>query len=267
MKEVLEHPWCPKGPSASGITGMFSPWGHPLPLAGTDSPQSIPPQTMGSDHLPEKHCSPGITESAELKRTCQDHRVQLLALHSTILNNPTLCPRTLSKHSLSSARLVLWPFPWGAVPAPNYPLGEIPFPKTQLKPPLTQLQAIPSQPVPGHDSEEISAAPQQDVVICKEVSLPSVPFSPGWTDQVPSATSHKAFPPPASSPSLWPPLDANSFMCFPYHGAQKNHTQDSRWGHTYKLIRVKAKGRSQTTLISQELFGRLRFITEHCVLK
>lgn len=84
MKEVLEHPWCLTGPSASGIAGTFSPWGHPLPLGAADSPQHSPSQAMGSDPLPVKHHSPGITGSAELEGTHQDYQVWLLAPSPTI---------------------------------------------------------------------------------------------------------------------------------------------------------------------------------------
>lgn len=47
-----------------------------------------------------------ITEKAELERTHNDHQVQLLA-GATRVTLRLLCPRALSKHLLSPARLVL----------------------------------------------------------------------------------------------------------------------------------------------------------------
>lgn len=51
-------------------------------------------------------------------------------------------------------------FPGKPLLVRNNPLGEKPFPKTQLEPPLTQLQDIPLGPVTGHQREEFSAAAQ-----------------------------------------------------------------------------------------------------------
>ena len=60
---------------------------------------------------------------------------------------------------------------------PNHPLGEEPFSEVQPKPPLTQLQDVPSSPVTGHESEEISACPstllRENVEDCSEVSSQS----------------------------------------------------------------------------------------------
>ncbi|KAJ7401690.1 putative E3 ubiquitin-protein ligase UBR7 [Pitangus sulphuratus] len=64
------------------------------------------------------------------------------------------------------------PFPGEPVPVPNHP-------HIQPKPPLTQLQAIPSSPVTGHNSEEISACPSsslcEEAVDCHNVSPQSPP--------------------------------------------------------------------------------------------
>lgn len=46
---------------------------------------------------------------------------------------------------------------------PNHPLCEEPFSNAQLKPPLTQLHAIPSGPVAGHHREEITISPSSSV--------------------------------------------------------------------------------------------------------
>lgn len=65
------------------------------------------------------------------------------------------------------------------VPAPNHPLGEEPFPDIQTKPSPTQLHAVSSGPVIGHESEEISispsASPYEDIEDINEVSPPSPP--------------------------------------------------------------------------------------------
>lgn len=44
----------------------------------------------------------GTTGYAELEEGYKDHQVQLLATHRTNPKHDTLCPRTLSKHSLIS---------------------------------------------------------------------------------------------------------------------------------------------------------------------
>lgn len=148
----------------------------------------------------------------------------------------------------------------------------------------------------------------------------------------PSALIHFSlgFPLSDPSPSSWPPLDANSFMSFPYHGAQKSHTGlkvrphlqtylskgkrkepgKPHTAHCWQTLKICPRCKNtnckhpqplsfhsfvylgeepdaqrpgdlifsflqlerpiqfyQTTLLSQELFGSLGFITEHCVLK
>lgn len=69
------------------------------------------------------------------------------------------------------------------------------FPNIQPEPPLTQLQAIRSDPVTGYHKEEISAclcfSPHEKLGNCK-VSPPS---PPGKTDQKTSAALHMASPP------------------------------------------------------------------------
>ncbi|KAJ7401682.1 hypothetical protein BTVI_93221 [Pitangus sulphuratus] len=70
-------------------------------------------------------------------------------------------------------------FPGEPVLVPNHPLGEEPFSNIQLKPLLTQLQAVPLGPVTGHHREEISAypasSPPEEIVDCNEVSPQSPP--------------------------------------------------------------------------------------------
>lgn len=89
--------------------------------------------------------------------------------HRTAPKCHTLCLTALSKCFLNSARLVLWPLPWGAVPVPKHSLGEEPSPNVHSKPLLTQLQAIPwgavtvsteqrSVPVPPLPSQEAVTA-------------------------------------------------------------------------------------------------------------
>lgn len=71
-------------------------------------------------------------------------KVQFLALHRRVPSIP-LCLGALSKHFLNSGRLWCCDHCSGdTVPVPNDPLGEEPFPEIQCKPPLTQLQAVPS---------------------------------------------------------------------------------------------------------------------------
>lgn len=55
----------------------------------------------------------------------------------------TMCLRALSKRFFSCVRLVAVT-PWEAVSVPKCPLGEEPSTYIQTKPPLTQVQAIPS---------------------------------------------------------------------------------------------------------------------------
>lgn len=85
-------------------------------------------------------------------------RVQLLALHRHP-RNLTLCLRALSKHSLNSVRLGAVTTLLEACSVLNHPLGEKPFCNIQPKPPLTQLHAIYSSPVTGHQREEIGTCP------------------------------------------------------------------------------------------------------------
>ncbi|KAJ7404307.1 hypothetical protein WISP_146122 [Willisornis vidua] len=65
-------------------------------------------------------------------------------------------------------------FPGKPIPMPSHLLGEKPFPDIQPKPPLTQLHAIPSSPISGHESEEFgacpSASPREDVEDHNKVS-------------------------------------------------------------------------------------------------
>lgn len=72
-------------------------------------------------------------------------------------------------------------FPGDPAPEPDYPLGEEPFPNTQCKPSLTQLQAIPLGPVTGCHREDVSAGPtssHMDVEDHNEV-LPLISCFPG----------------------------------------------------------------------------------------
>lgn len=51
------------------------------------------------------------------------------------------------------------------VPVPNHPAGEKPFPNNELKPPLTQFQAIPLDYITGQRDQYLQAAvmPQTEV--------------------------------------------------------------------------------------------------------
>ncbi|KAM4793343.1 uncharacterized protein ACIQIH_013099 isoform 1-T2 [Cyanocitta cristata] len=81
-------------------------------------------------------------------------------------------------------------FPGEPVPVPNHPLSEEPFRNVQPKPPLTQLQTIPSGPVTDHHREEISVcpstSPHKEAVDCDEVS----PQSPLFQAEQTSSSSY-----------------------------------------------------------------------------
>ena len=65
--------------------------------------------------------------------------------------------------------------PGELVPVCDHPLGEEPFPDTQLEPPLLQLDSIPLGPITGYQREYMgtcpSAPPCEEAVDDNEVSL------------------------------------------------------------------------------------------------
>lgn len=67
----------------------------------------------------------------------------------------------------------LWSFPGEPVLVPNHPLCEEAFSNIQPKPSLTQLHALPSGPICGHQREEISTCPSipphYEAVGCVEI--------------------------------------------------------------------------------------------------
>lgn len=99
-----------------------------------------------------------IVEYAGLEGTHQDHRVQLLSLHSTIPEShpvpesivqmlPDLCQAGAVSPAL------------GSCSSAQTPLDKKLFPDTQLKPPLAQLHAGFLSSVTGHRSDVIGTCP------------------------------------------------------------------------------------------------------------
>lgn len=146
-----------------------------------------------------------IIEYSEWEGTNKDHRVLLLALCRT---TPRVTPYAWEHCPNASGTLsgsVLWPLPGQPIPVLNHPLGEEVFPDIKPKlPNTTSGKFLRSCHYSAQRNDQCLPLLFPSWWSCAlQWGLPSVSSTPGWTDQVSSATPHMASP-PEPSPSLLP---------------------------------------------------------------